>query len=598
MLLLLVALAGAALAAGTYLGLERLGRRALVPMSCRAVAWAAIGVLLVNVSCPAVALRERPIVLLDASLSLDAKAGQWRAARQLADSLGEPRRFGGVGPDRDPAVPAFGRSSLAASLGAAAASGRPVIIVSDGEIDDLPDVAPDLLAKAGVRVVPRRDGSDVAISAVDAPRRAVRGDTIGIAIDLRAFGALPESTSVTISDRGTVLARRSAAWRDGVARIAVRLPTSTLQPGERLLRVQRVGPPDLEPDTDERLIRLDLAETPGAVLLASPGDWDARFLYRAVRDVAGVPLRGFVRLEPGRWRDMRDLTPVSEADVRLAARNADLLLLKGATADYARTARARGVLTWPSGEGGETLLAGDWYLGEVGASPIAASLVGAPLDSFPPATALVPLQPDPESWVGLSAQEGRRGASRPVIVGRTAGRVRTVTVAADGLFRWSFRGGSSEQAYRSLVGGTIAWLLGGADSLGGAARPVRHVVQRGQPVVFEWRAAGQPMPTPVQLQSAAGALGDTLRFDGAGRAELWLPPGEWRYTLDGGGAGLMAVERFADELMPRARVLVDQSAASSLTPRRTSVRDQLWLFGLALLALAGEWFARRRLGLR
>lgn len=632
MLLILVALAAIGLAAFTYLGLERLGSRGLVPMACRAVAWAALGVLLVNTSCPGALVQEPPLVLLDASLSLGGAQGRWAEAKALADSLGEVRRFGARGAEADSGA-VFGRSALAPALIAAAATGRPVTIVTDGEIDDLPDAPRDLAARAGVRLLPRRAGQDDALVAVEAPARAVQGDTVTVLVDLRRTGSADaagavanattgvespatsertvqtpaasvarragaDSVTVVVEQGATVLARRRVALRDGAGRAALAIPTAGLAPGERLLRIRRDGAPDVEPDTDVRLHRLDLAETPGAVLLAAPGDWDARFLYRTVRDVANLPVRGFIQLEPDRWRDMRDLRPVPDAEVRRAAARADLLLLKGRAVTFAKGSAARGVLEWSSGENGESLVPGDWYLTAAGASPVAGALAGAPIDSFAPATAITPIQPPADAWIGLTAQEGRRGAARPVVVGRVDGRVRRVTVAAEGLFRWGFRGGSSEQAYRSLVGATVAWLLGGADSAGGVARPLRSTVQRGQPITFEWRAAGRPVPTAIGWSGAGTTRRDTLRFDGAGRASLWLPPGEWRYTLAAGGSGLVAVERFSDELLPRPVVLTEQPPSATLTPRRTAARDRLWLFGLALLALTGEWFARRRLGLR
>ena len=69
---ILVVLLAAALAAFTYLVLERTGRRGWVPLVCRTVAWAALGLLLLNVSCPVAGVPRRPLVLLDASLSLTA----------------------------------------------------------------------------------------------------------------------------------------------------------------------------------------------------------------------------------------------------------------------------------------------------------------------------------------------------------------------------------------------------------------------------------------------------------------------------------------------------------------------------------------------
>ena len=70
--------------------------------------------------------------------------------------------------------------------------------------------------------------------------------------------------------------------------------------------------------------------------------------------------------------------------------------------------------------------------------------------------------------------------------------MRRVTVAVEGLWRWPFRGGSSEQSYRSWVAATASWLLGGVDSARGVARPVQPVVPNGRPVIFEWLAAGPP----------------------------------------------------------------------------------------------------------
>jgi len=77
--LVVLVLAGG-LAALTYLRLERIGRRGWVPLACRAVAWAALGLLLLNLSCPVAVAPRRPLVLLDASLSLTAAGGRWSEA--------------------------------------------------------------------------------------------------------------------------------------------------------------------------------------------------------------------------------------------------------------------------------------------------------------------------------------------------------------------------------------------------------------------------------------------------------------------------------------------------------------------------------------
>ena len=176
--------------------------------------------------------------------------------------------------------------------------------------------------------------------------------------------------------------------------------------------------------------------------------------------------------------------------------------------------------------------------------------------------------------------------------------MRRVTTAVDGLWRWSFRGGSSEQGYRALVGATVTWLLGAPDTARGPAHAVRPVVMNGRPLVFEWTGAGAAHPVPITWTGAGSNGADTLRFDGAGRAELWLAPGTWRYRLEGGTQGLVAVEEYSDELVARAPSIASKAGASVTGTSRTAARDWAWLFGMVVLGLCAEWLVRRKLGLR
>jgi hypothetical protein len=294
---------------------------------------------------------------------------------------------------------------------------------------------------------------------------------------------------------------------------------------------------------------------------------------------------------------MVDLSVVPMELVRQAARRADLLIQMGPVGALAEGTTARGVWSWPAGADSSGL-PGDWYLSAADASPVAGAFLGQPVDSFPPAIQLTPMPPEAGDWVALSAQLGRRGAPRPAVVGRERGRVRRVMVAVDGLWRWGFRGGSSEQAYRTWVAETTSWLLGGADSARGAARPVRPVVSNGRPVVFAWTSPGPTVPLIVAWSGAGAPRADTLRFDGGGRAVVWLSPGEYRYRLAGGGGGTVAVEEYSDELLPRPVALSAHEARAPMPSGRRAARDWLWLFWLGVAGLAGEWMARRRLGLR
>ena len=87
MAVILILLFAIGLAGGVYLGLERLGRRGLVPMALRTVAVVALGILVADFSCARPPASLRPVVILDASLSMAAAGGNIsEAAKRLGIS--------------------------------------------------------------------------------------------------------------------------------------------------------------------------------------------------------------------------------------------------------------------------------------------------------------------------------------------------------------------------------------------------------------------------------------------------------------------------------------------------------------------------------
>ncbi len=599
MILILAALAaGFGLATLTYLFLERGGRALLGPLLARGVAWSALVLLVLNVSFPVRSASRRAIVLLDASLSMQVPGGHWAQARDSASRLGDVQFFGDERSTADTA-PNRGHSRLAPALTAAAASDRPVVVVTDGELDDAAELTPDLRDRARVVIFQRDSVPDYALSRAAGPSRVTAGDSIPIDLEARAMsGAAARELALTVRDGERMLGQhRIHLAAGGAEQVRFAVSSRGLGAGMHLLTLS-LEHADSEPRTDTRILAVSVAPTPGVVLVATPGDWDSRTLFRTLREVAQLPVRGYVELGQGRYRSMSDLKVAPSEDVARAARGADLLVLKGNPRPFTSGARARGLLLWPSGQAGAPAATGDWYISTQSGTPLSGAFLGLPVDSLAPATRLTTISPSPGDWVALEAQDRRRGPRRPAVVGQVQGNRRVVTVAIDGLWRWDFRGGQGEQAYRNLVAAATSWLLAAPDTSPGAARLLRTVVQQGTPLVFDWN--GNASPTNLAIAWSGDSLSgtDTLRFDAAGRAQLWLPPGKYEWRLDRGGHGRAAVERYSDELLPRSQSLAAQLPRSVVPTGRSAARDWRWLFGLAILTLALEWWWRRRLGLR
>jgi len=403
---------------------------------------------------------------------------------------------------------------------------------------------------------------------------------------------------VSVADR-RLTSQRVTLPDSGTLSTEVTFPVSRIpNPGWSVLEVRLDGVGDAEPRDDSRQFVVDVSLVPAAVLFASPPDWDARFLARIMRDVARVPVKVFVETEAGRWRDGATLAPVATTDLTRAAANARLVIATG------EPGRARAftndshsaLLLWPTT--GQT---GDWYVERPVSSPFTAALAGVAWDSLPPATAVTMQVRDSGSaaTVALAARLARRGAARPIVILEQHGSQRVATVTAAGLWRWAFRGGAAEEAYRSVVAAIVDWLLG-ERGVGSRERAVPEALElaNGLPIVWRWTSADSAHALAVTLRSKDSTRTDTLRFDPSGRAELLLPPGVYRYALSGGTEqGVIAVETYSDEWLPRAPTLSAQPGEATARSSTVGLRDRWWLFVIALAALATEWALRRRQGL-
>ena len=302
----------------------------------RIVAVVALMLLLIN---PASSRRlpagDQPIVLLDASLSMRGASGSWTAAldsaRRLARRGAVVWRFGSRVTAFDTTPPTDGASRLGPALEAAADRAGEVVVLTDGDLDDVTGgtIPPDLLRRPRVIVEPRPPFYDRYIAGVAGPRHVTRADTVRLRIGYGTMGKRDGGrgtgkATLNVSVEGHRVASRPVTLPDsGVLATEITLPASRVpHPGWSVLEVSLAGVKDVEPRDDSREFVIDVSLEPAAVIFASPPDWEARFLARTLSDVARLPVRMFVETEPGRWRDAATLAPVPVGDLSRGATNA------------------------------------------------------------------------------------------------------------------------------------------------------------------------------------------------------------------------------------------------------------------------------------
>jgi len=551
-----------------------------------------------------------PLVLLDASLSMAGRPGdavRWRAALDTARALargGLVWRFGEKVTSFDSGPPADGATLLGPALEAAAARGGVVTVVTDGAVADADVLPPDLRRRPHVVALPRAPFHDAFVATVDGSRRIPAGDTLRLTVSYGAAGPREARATAPSARLEVRLGARAVATRNvtlpdsGVLSTDIEVPSARLPAGWVALEVALSGTGDVEPRDDARWLVVEVGPQPAAVVLAAPPDWDARFFARTLTDVARVPLRTFV--QPGStagWRDGLTLAPIGDGAVQRAVDSARLVVLAG---DPARLARMRlppkaALVVWPTV--GRPARDGDWYIDPPPASPVAGPLAGVRWDSLPPLTALTEMTVDSTTVTALTARLARRGPPEPVIaMSERAGR-RVASVAGQGLWRWSFRGGASAEAYRALVAALADWLLAPGEVGRERAVPVARETPQGLPIAWRWSGAGAPRTLVVDLQGPTGPRADTLRFDAVGTAPMDLPPGVYRYAIQGGAErGVVVVETYSEEWRPTPATLPAQSGAVAARRESVGFRDRWWLYVLVIGAFAAEWAWRRRQG--
>jgi len=507
LLWILALLAGAGLAYLTYR--QQPSGPAAPVIALRAVAGVAVAALLLNVPLGS-SQPLAPWVGVDVSASWATVGGAegWARAREVVDSLraeGADSLFvfgDSVRADSLPTVPTDRNSRVGALIDAAIAVGRPLVLVTDGALDD-PDRVARLPRGSALRVIAATPRPDAAIALLDAPGGALGGDTISVRLLTKAgaAGAAAGSVTLRLDDRVIQTAPLAALepFEEREVRIEVSVPAND---ATRRLSAA-LGGGDAVQENDTASAELVVSGAAAATFISSAPDQDARFALAVLRGTRRGPVQGFWRVAPGQWRVDGSLRPVTEQAVRSAAASSPLLVLHGDTAIFGAprslTRRALVLLAPPP-------VAEDYYPVGTGDSPLAAVLAGVPWDSLPPLdVAATPAR----GYSAVVARRARRFDERSVITLEDGPR-RSALIAASGLWRWRLRGGRAADAYNAVWGSIFDWV--GADLSNAATRDRAN------------GAAGRSEYVPRRATVREGAVGDGVPLDQAPRAlgAWWL----------------------------------------------------------------------------
>jgi hypothetical protein len=600
---LLAALAGVLFAFVQYAGRDlRLGTRALLPALLR---FASI-TLLVALLLDAPAGRQTPLapwVALDASASWlrgrdttawqqalrDARAVRPESLFLFGDSLRAER---GPRLTTPTDLTSLARPAVERALG----RGHPLVVVTDGELTD-PEALRELPAGSRVDVIQHTPTRDLAVASLDLPRALVSGDTIDVHVGLVAGARGAAAGTLTFAVGNVTIVTTPV---DSLGPYAER--TLTLRAriegkeGPTVVRAIARSPGDAEPRNDTLALAVDLSRAASAVFVSTAPDYDARYALTVLRGALAVPTRGYFRVAPGAWRVDGSLAPVSEADVRAAFRDAPVAILHGDTSVFGppRAATA-GPLALIVPENGE----GEWYATDAPPSPLSPALSGLPWDSLPPIT--VGGTAPAGQWHALEVRRGRQDDRRVIIAGSDTPR-RVVIVAASGMWRWQFRGGTLADAFTALWGSLFDWLAAErADRR--AAVPTGIVVRAGEPVRWHRGSASDTSVLVVlrRLGQSDSTSTDSMTLHFRGDASITesppLHPGLYSATVRGGST-MLAVNN-SPELLPHApRVASGAVGGGSSLETAPRLRNAGWAYALLLLLLCVEWVVRRRMGMR
>jgi hypothetical protein len=596
-----------ALGAGAAFALLQYGwrrtRHGSVAIIAALLRWTAV-TLIVALLLDASAGRAKPVapwVAIDASQSMArGDAALWRAAIDTAPAVraesvlafGDSTRNVG---DLSTLTPRDLKSELRPLADRAMAAGDPVVVITDGEATD-PDAVSALPSGSRLVILHRAVTNDLAVLSVDLPRAVVSGDTVTAQVTLAtgAEGSRNGTLAIRVDGRDIVRTPVEGLAAFASRRVELRFPVSG-PPGPAIVQAIATADGDVVRRNDTLTVAVDRSRSASAVFVSTTPDYDSRAALGLLRGALAMPARGFLRVAPGAWRVDGTLSPISEADVRAALKDAPIAVVHGDTAVLGapRTITAAPIaLIVPAAD-----TTAEWYVSTAPTSPLSPGYDGVAWDSLPPL--LVGAHPPKGSWTALEASAGRTGAPQPIVVGTDSPR-RTVVVAASGFWRWQFRGGTSADAFAAFWGTIFDWLAGErADKR--AAIPDAAFFRAGESIRWRRGSAADSVVRIVLKRRNGPSRSDslTLRFATGTTVSESPPLDEGLYDVSTpGGASLLVIDPSTEWLPRQVKLRSGPVGSGVMIGAQPRLRDRLWLYGIVILCLCGEWLLRRTVGLR
>ena len=621
-------------------------RRSLL-LAARLVAVAGVVALLWNPLVPTGGPGGGPerYLILDGSISMAALtptgAPVWEAAVARAAELADGGTRLLVAHDGvhapDPATldslqPAGTRSALAEAVTVAAEAGaREVVLLTDRRLRD-PVATASIARRLGVSLTADTlpgAAANLGIARLAVPATIERGETLRGRLEIEGASD-GDSVTVTVSLDGTpAQALRLAAPAPGGTSAAEFTLGAGLDPGPHRVSA-RIEGTDALPDDDERaaIVHADPEET-GVLLVAFAPDWEPRFLLPVLRQVTGLPVRGYLATGTDRFQAMDPAASavpevIDGAAMERRLRRAEMIVAIGIDGDAAAflagpAARTQRLLLFPADGAGAAAggvaagaaMPGEWYLEDAPPSPIAGEVAEFGAAGLPPLTRVLPVL-DGEGGTALGVRLGGAGQPHAALVLRTEQRRRIGVVLARGFWRWAFRDGAPREHYRRLWAAVGGWMMADEPlAAGPGVRPAAPVLPRGAPLFWLGRGyEGEEVALTVTDSAGAIVLDSTLTVPPGGSFTTPpLPPARYAYAVAPADTTApptpptpFEVESFTDDMLrlpvPPAELSVRAPAETAGVRGSRPLRTWPALYLVVLAALCAEWIGRRRSGLR